>query len=155
MLNLVSRLNLALVLFWATISHGAVIEIEPPDARMNQAATARFLQWQALPRNAGFLAGAVNAAPGRKTRDLADAAALVHVANTPVSRAGGDDFSLYQEYYWQSKSGMAAAPGSFEESMQKTEVWPIIVIGIGLVAYQLRRQSRNRAGIVRIMSQHT
>lgn len=33
---------------------------------------------------------------------------------------------------------------------QRPELWTLVVLGAGLVAYQLRRQARNRSGMIRL-----
>lgn len=152
MFSLIAKLNLAFILACATTSEAAVIEIDNPAPRTSQAPNARFLHWQAMARDIGFLDGDLNSARRGKTGASPAGANLLHVANASVPGAGEAAFPLYQDYYWRMESGASMTPSTLEESVHTTEVWPIVIIAIGLIAYQLRRQSRNRSGVVRISS---
>ena len=156
MLSFVARLNLVLMLGWAaTLSNAAVIEIAVHDARTNPVPNARLLQWEGLPSKASLLARASDIAGDQKSRNMPNTSPLLQVAVTTAPRTGADDFLPYHEYYWQTRNGTSGMAGSLEGSMQETEIWPLIIIGVGLIAYQLRRQSRNRAGIFRIPTDRT
>lgn len=150
MLSVVARLNLALLLACAAASQAAVIEIENPVPRTSHAPDARLMHWQAMARDIGFMDGAVNSARRAKAVPIPAGVNLLHVANGIVPGAGETGLPLYQDYYWNVGDNKSTSAGRPEESVQNTEVWPMVIIAVGLVAYQLRRLSRTRSGVVRI-----
>lgn len=131
------RLFFATLLALPALVQAAVIEIQEPvgDWRSSmQHPVHAAMQAGALPRSP---LQAMHAAEPSGTAQVLRVADLVGTSSAiaDVPAATADE---------------VVRAGPQGASDQRPELWTLLVLGAGLVAYQLRRQARNRSGMIRL-----
>jgi len=143
----------AVVLAWATASPAALVEIPAPVGLSEHDVGLRMLAANpSKPRYAHRLLDTHGNVADLRYPAMTAGAGMLRTAETGIQAARAPAAVTGFEFLLQADAAGMPWPSETEKSIQKPELWTLILLGAGLVVYQLRRQSRIDRRVIKISS---
>lgn len=137
----------ALPLAWSGLACSALIEVELPRADAREPGMYELLAILPAAGGGGNRLHATRAArdatlPGAVVVRAAQSGALI-----PTNAA-----DIHRDFLVRAEPLFARGHATKDDSIQAPELWTLVFLGAGLVAYQVRRQTRNSRVAIRFSS---